>query len=196
MQHRIGSFSMAYRPARLVLAFLGYNGQMRRMFCVLLMAAIAGVLSACQDQQGREPEIASQSAVLAAKDLQKLGTEACRNNRVLTVVITRQDCPYCDKLKKQVLLPDLRNGVFNKQWLLAELRIDEGINVRDFSGKTVAAAELAKRWRAELTPTVLFLNQKGEEIAPRITGLKLVDFYDDYLQKSLRQGLENPQRCS
>ncbi len=157
---------------------------------------MAGVLLACQDQQGHEPEIASQSAVLAAKDLQKLGTEACRNNRVLTVVITRQDCPYCDKLKKQVLLPDLRNGVFNKQWLLAELRIDEGINMLDFNGKTVAAAELAKRWRAELTPTVLFLNKKGEEIAPRITGLKLVDFYDDYLQKSLRQGLENPQRCS
>jgi len=122
--------------------------------------------------------------------------QACQNQRVLTVLVARQDCPYCDKLKRQVLLPDLKSGQFDKQWLLGEFRIDNGESVVDFTGKRVPAPALAKQWRAELTPTVLFLNRRGEEIAPRITGLKLVDFYDDYLQRSLTQGLENPARCT
>ena len=150
-------------------------------------------LAACQQEKEVSPAAAS---IPRIDNLQKWAEDACQKQRVLTVLVSRADCPWCKKLMQQVLIPDVKSGQFNQQWLLGELRIDAGETVQDFSGKKVATATLAKSWRAELTPTVLFLNRRGEEIAPRITGLKLVDFYDDYLAKSLRQGLENPARCS
>jgi len=154
------------------------------------------VLLGCESGQQQTVTPDSATKIGRIDNFRDWASQACQNQRVLTVLVARQDCPYCDKLKRQVLLPDLKSGQFDNQWLLGEFRIDEGESVIDFTGKRVPAPALAKQWRAELTPTVLFLNRRGEEIAPRITGLKLVDFYDDYLQRSLTQGLENPARCT
>ncbi len=150
----------------------------------------------CQTDRSEPSSSDPHTSIRHIENLRLDAQKACQDNRVLTVLISREDCPWCDKLKKQVLLPNIKNGIFNDLWQLGELRIDEGVSVVDFTGKQVKASQLAKSWQAELTPTVLFLSTRGEEIAPRITGLKLVDFYDDYLQRSLRYGLENPERCT
>ena len=169
---------------------------MKRYLSLFSPLPLCLALVACDESQQPPATAAPTVAIERIDNFQQWADKACQNQRVLTVLVARQDCPWCDKLKRQVLLPDVKNGQFDQQWLLGEFRIDEGETVTDFAGNRVSAQALAKGWRAELTPTVLFLNRQGEEIAPRITGVKLVDFYDDYLQRSLQQGLENPARCT
>ena len=54
-----------------------------------------------------------------------------------------------------------------------------------FDGKPTTAAAQARAWQATFTPTVLFLGSQGQELAERLVGIAVPDFYDAYLDQRL-----------
>ncbi|HHL31247.1 MAG TPA: hypothetical protein ENJ41_01590 [Oceanospirillales bacterium] len=133
--------------------------------------------------------------LLYLKDFQKLGQRACEENKVMVVMVSRESCPYCVKLKKLVFVPEVKNGELNSKWLLRELQIDGGNKHIGFDGVEVESVEYARSIKATLTPTVLFLDKNGKEIGKRIVGTGgAIDFYDFYLKRSINEALNN-QNC-
>jgi hypothetical protein len=59
-------------------------------------------------------------------------------------------------------------------------------SVRDFSGATVTHDALARGWGIKVAPTVLFFGAKGKEIAERLEGGYIPDFYGAYLEQRLQ----------
>ncbi|MGH6627003.1 MAG: hypothetical protein ACRECD_10770 [Burkholderiaceae bacterium] len=57
--------------------------------------------------------------------------------------------------------------------------------VRDFAGSLQAGAELAASWKVRVTPTVLFFNASGVELAERLAGVAVADFFGAYLDQAL-----------
>jgi thioredoxin-related protein len=53
--------------------------------------------------------------------------------------------------------------------------------VIDFQGNRVAAAEFSQRYAVYVTPTLLFLDSRGEEAAERILGINTLDFLMLYI---------------
>ncbi|HET6599527.1 MAG TPA: hypothetical protein VFG60_06155, partial [Burkholderiaceae bacterium] len=47
-------------------------------------------------------------------------------------------------------------------------------------------AAVARAWNAKLAPTVLFFDARGREIAERLVGAGLPDFYGAYLDQRLQ----------
>ncbi len=134
--------------------------------------------------------------LLYLKNFQKLGERACKENKVMVVMISRESCPYCVKLKKLVFVPEVKHGELNSKWLLRELLIDSGETHIGFDGKEIESVDYARSIKATLTPTVLFLDKDGKEIGKRIVGTGgTIDFYDFYLKRSINEALEN-QACS
>jgi thioredoxin-related protein len=134
--------------------------------------------------------------LLYLKDFQKLGQRACKENKVMVVMVSRESCPYCVKLKKQIFMPEVKHGELNSKWLLRELLIDGGNTHIDFNGKKIASVDYARSIKATLTPTVLFLDKQGHEVGKRIVGTGgAIDFYDFYLKRSINEALEK-QQCS
>jgi len=134
--------------------------------------------------------------LLHLKDFKSLGQRACEENKVMVVMVSRESCPYCVKLKKLIFVPEVKNGELNNQWLLRELLIDGGETHVGFDGKEVESVEYARSINATLTPTVLFLDKDGKEIGKRIIGTGgAIDFYDFYLKRSINEALDN-QNCS
>lgn len=132
--------------------------------------------------------------LLYLKDFQQLGQRACQEHKVMVVMISRESCPYCIKLKKQIFIPEVKFGELNDKWLLRELRIDAGMTHIDFKGKKVNSVDYARSIKATLTPTVLFLDKNGKEVGERIVGIGgALEFYDFYLKKSIKQALKNQQ---
>jgi thioredoxin-related protein len=132
--------------------------------------------------------------LLYLKDFQKLGQRACQEHKAMVVMISRESCPYCIKLKKQIFIPEVKHGELNDKWLLRELRIDGGMTHIDFNGNKVNSVDYARSIKATLTPTVLFLDKNGTEVGERIIGIGgALEFYDFYLKKSINQALENQQ---
>lgn len=92
-----------------------------------------------------------------ALDLSMDGKEAARDGKVIMLLVSRDDCPYCVLIKEEIIRPMIRGGDFKGQLLIRELYVDAGKQVIDFQGKFVEARTLAAAYSSKLTPTLLFL---------------------------------------
>jgi thioredoxin-related protein len=151
-------------------------GRVKRVFGIGL--ALCGVLFALQVQ-------AVSGLVSHVENFAALGDRARTGRLPILLLISRSDCPYCELLKHEILRPMLISGDYDGRVLIRELLIDSELPVRDFDGRAVVPDALAKRYRARLTPTVLFLDDRGRELAERIIGINTVDFYGYYLDAAI-----------
>lgn len=119
--------------------------------------------------------------------------------RIMLLVITRSSCPFCNSLMKNVMLPLAKSGVWNARVLLRELELDVSPKIRDFAGKLVDATEFAERYGHPFTPTILLLDRCGREVGLRHNGYDGGDFFEFYLDKSVKLAREwlvvNPPEC-
>jgi thiol-disulfide isomerase/thioredoxin len=127
---------------------------------------------------------AAQEPIPDADDLQRLGGKIRNDGTPLVLVVWAHDCPYCRVLDLQVLRPLQASGELAGRALLRKLDLD-GAGLRDFDGLQVDGWSFADRYRAQLTPTVLFLDADGNELAERMVGINNVDFYPAYLDRAI-----------
>lgn len=109
---------------------------------------------------------------------------AAARREPLVVMTSLQGCPYCDLVRNRHLLPLLRQG------LVAAVQLDvrdRTTHLQGFAGETTTAAALLHEWKARFTPTVLFFGPDGQELAERLVGVAVPDFYGDYLDARLSQ---------
>jgi thioredoxin-related protein len=109
---------------------------------------------------------------------------AVRQGHPLVVMTTLKGCPFCDVVRDQFLQPALAAGrMFAVQ---VDVR-DRQTPLQDFAGSTRTGADMAREWKARFAPTVLFLDAQGREIAERLVGVTLIEFYDQYLWQRIGQ---------
>jgi thioredoxin-related protein len=109
---------------------------------------------------------------------------AVRQGHPLVVMTTLKGCPFCDVVRDQFLQPALAAGrLFAVQ---VDVR-DRQTPLQDFAGSTRTGADMAREWKARFAPTVLFLDAQGREIAERLVGVTLIEFYDQYLWQRIGQ---------
>lgn len=125
------------------------------------------------------------AAVSYAENLVALGDRARSGHMPILLVVSQADCPYCERLKREILEPMLVSGEYEGRVLIRELLIDSELPVRDFQGQAVSPDELARRYRARLTPTLLFLDYRGRELTERMVGINTLDFYGYYLDAAI-----------
>lgn len=100
----------------------------------------------------------------------------------LVVMTTLAGCPYCELVRSRYLGPMRRD----ENLAAVQLDImDKTTPVQDFNGTTTTPAEVVRGWNARFTPTVLFLDANGRELAERLVGLTSADFYGSYLDQRL-----------
>ncbi len=121
-------------------------------------------------------------------DLQALGAEARERNLPILVMFSAEHCPYCMVVREEFLKPMLRSGDYTDRVIIVEIESDE-TTLTDFDGRPIAASDLAQRYAATLSPTVVFLDGEGHELAPRLVGITTVDFYGGYLDQAIDTSL-------
>ena len=100
----------------------------------------------------------------------------------LVVLISLPGCVYCELVRRSYLLPARRDSDL-QAWQLDVT--DKTTPLIGFDGKPTTAASQAKAWKASFTPTVLFLGGQGQELAERLVGIAVPDFYGAYLEQRL-----------
>lgn len=109
---------------------------------------------------------------------------AAARGEPLIVMTTLTGCPYCDLVRQHHLMPMVREeGIQAVQF---DTR-DRSRPVQDFHGQTTTQADLTKAWKARFAPTVLFFGPGGRELAERLVGVAVPDFYGEYLAQRLAQ---------
>lgn len=126
--------------------------------------------------------VRSHTALPVPASLSEAALLAHRAGEPLVVMTTLDGCPYCDIVRNHHLLPLLKAGaVFAVE---VDVR-DSRRNLRGFDGELTSPADLASAWKARFTPTVLFFDRHGREVAERLVGVAVPDFYADYLEARL-----------
>jgi thioredoxin-related protein len=109
---------------------------------------------------------------------------AAAKGEPLVVMTSLVGCPYCDLVRQHHLLPMLKAGeVIAVQVDTRERRT----TLQGFNGETSNPAEQVALWKAKFAPTVLFFGPDGEELAERLVGVAVPDFYGEYLEARLTE---------
>lgn len=125
--------------------------------------------------------------VAPATDLQQTAAAAAARKLPIMLYVSRSDCTFCRRFEVEVLGPIVRSGEFTDTIIIRELTWDAAEPVTDFDGRRVIPEALAARYDAKLTPTLLFLDLDGRELAPRITGYQQTEFFSYYLEAAMRK---------
>ena len=107
---------------------------------------------------------------------------AAARGEPLVVMTTLKGCVYCDLVRSSYLAPMRREG------LLVAVQIDvqdRQSNLQGFAGDSTTPSDQARAWKARFTPTVMFFGPDGQELAERLVGVAVPDFYGEYLEARL-----------
>lgn len=127
--------------------------------------------------------------VVEVKDFAAIGKQADQERLPIMLMFSASGCTYCEKLEEDFLKPMLRSGDYRDKVMIRKMRIDGYGKVRDFEGKQVAASDFADRYGVFVTPTVVFIDGDGVELAKKRVGLTTPDFYGSYLDQSIDEAL-------
>lgn len=105
-------------------------------------------------------------------------------------------CSYCERLEEDFLKPMLRSGDYEDKVLIRKIKISGFGKVRDFDGKQISISEFRARYKISVTPTVVFLDGSGAQLAPKRVGLTTPDFYGGYLDQSIDTALNVLRRST
>ena len=142
----------------------------RRQWAMLLgVAAFAGSAHAAG---GALPVPTSLPDELAA---------ALKHGSPLLVMVSLDGCPYCKVARENFLVP--LQGQAGLRIVQLDMRHHE--MVQDFSGTRQTQDQLIRNWGVKVAPTVLFFGRGGKEVAERLVGGYIADFYSDYLEDRL-----------
>lgn len=128
--------------------------------------------------------LASHAATLPrALDLQRELAAALAQHQPLVVMVSLDGCAYCHLVRDHHLAP------LHEQQGLPVVQIDMRSRraLKDVDGHPIVHDEFVRARRVTVAPTLLFLGPKGEELAERLVGGSIPDFYGAYLDQRLQQ---------
>jgi thioredoxin-related protein len=131
------------------------------------------------------PVAADSVSLQQAADLRQLGVHAEKRGVPILLMVSQHHCGFCEQMKQEVLHPMQLSGVYSDQVLMRELLIDPGETLTNFEGRPEAAESFSSRYQVRVTPTLLFLDGKGNEVAERIIGINTVDYLLFYIEDAI-----------
>lgn len=101
----------------------------------------------------------------------------------LVVMTTLKGCPFCDVVRTNYLWPMHQKG----EILAVQLDITNNVPVEYFDGSWQTPREISRKWQNRVAPTLYFFDEHGRELAERLEGMAVPDFFGMYLAQRLEQ---------
>lgn len=107
---------------------------------------------------------------------------ALKVNSPLVVMVSLEGCPFCKIARENYL------GPMQAQQGLPVVQIDmrNRLAIKDLKGVSTTQDDLIRSWGIKVAPTLLFFGRGGAEVAERMVGGYIPDFYGAYLDERLR----------
>ena len=106
--------------------------------------------------------------------------QALQAKQPLVVMVSLHGCPFCKVVRENYLHPLLSSGLQVVQIDMRDMR-----SLADFDGASLTQDAWIRKQNIKLAPTVMFFGAQGREVASRLKGAYLPDFYGAYLDEQL-----------
>lgn len=131
----------------------------------------------------------SGDTVTKVRDLEALSEQASEHKLPILIMFSQDQCPYCTIMEENYLRPMLRSGQYKDKIIIRKVKIDDYKTLTDFNGKRIDAEELTSRYGSWVTPTLVFLNSEGKEIAPKLVGIGTEGFFAGDIDNAIEVAL-------
>ena len=156
-------------------------------FRTLALIAFGFGLSACN--QGAQ---AQANTIPELQDLQTLAQKAEAKNLPIMITVGADWCDFCYVLKKNVLDPMMLGGDYEgKKLYMRYLSLEDDTPIPGIAGQKIIKREWAEKHKADLTPTVIFIDSYGREVADKIVGISALELYMGLIHQRLNQAYKN-----
>lgn len=125
------------------------------------------------------------SSLVEENDFQALSAKMKEKSLGLVLMFHAEHCPYCALMENEILSPMIKSGEYDDRVIIRKLQIDEARDVKDFTGKIVEPSDISDRYKARLTPTLVFLDYQGNQKAEMMVGINTIDYFGVYLDEEI-----------
>lgn len=148
----------------------------KRSFLILLFSALSWPLQA------------------ADLDFERLdlpnAVDRIEDGKPLLLYVGLSTCGFCRRLEAEVMPVVLKDEAYTDKVFVQKVLWDSGRKVNWKGGQQATPDEIAREFRIRATPTLLFLDADGNEIAERIEGYRDASFYWSYLDDSIDEAVQ------
>lgn len=150
------------------------------------------MLTACDQSAKANADGYATSPLQELTDLEQLAAQARQKNLPILLSVGAQWCEFCHQLRDEVLSPMALGGDYEGHYMFMRyLSIDDHQPIAGISGKPVIKHQLAESYGADLTPTVIFINGDGQEVADKIVGIANIELFSALIHNRLNQAYKN-----
>lgn len=97
------------------------------------------------------------------KDLREDLAEANAEGKRLLIMIEQRGCIYCTKMHEEVYPDPKIDALLMNDYFVIQINLFGDVEVTDFDGTVLPEKEMAVRWGAMFTPTLMFLPEEVPE---------------------------------
>ena len=158
---------------------------MNKLSCCLLLilTVISYAPSVAYSDTGRHE-------ITETTNLAQLGADSGKTRRPILLLMSQEDCPFCIRLKHEILNPMVLSGDYDSRIIMRELMIDAISEPRGFDGYELDASIIASEYEVRVTPTMLFLGPDGKELTKRIVGINTVELFSFYVDQAIDKAVQ------
>ena len=119
-----------------------------------------------------------------ARDLAADG-RAAADGRPILVLFSETGCPWCERARREFLLPMQGNAAYRAKVVFRQIDIDRTTPLRGFDGAMTSHQALAGKLKVSRFPTVMLFGPDGRLLAEPLVGFAIADFYGAYLDERI-----------
>ena len=97
------------------------------------------------------------------KDLRDDLAEANDEGKRLVLFFEQRGCIYCTQMHEEVFPDPTISDYIEENYFVVQLNLHGDIEVTDLDGESLSEKEMARKWRAMFTPTIMFLPEEVPE---------------------------------
>ena len=147
--------------------------------CCSRRQALQG-LAVCVAGLGSVETMAAPVTLPSTESLATSLDQALHAKQPLVVMVSLHGCAFCKVVRENYLQPLRASGL---QVVQIDMRDNRALV--DFDGTPLTHDAWVRKQGIKLAPTVLFFGAQGREVATRLKGAYLPDFYGAYLDEQL-----------
>lgn len=124
-----------------------------------------------------------------ARDFRADARDAARRQVPVLVLFTSPGCHYCERVKREYLVPMHKDPAYRKRVIIREVTVGATAPLTGFDGTPTTEGAFAAAHKVFMVPTVKVFDTRGADAGEAIVGLLSQDFYFGYLEAAIDEGL-------
>lgn len=158
------------------------NHFFKTLIVITLFLSFFSGLSFAEENSNR-PEL------IIIKDAREAAQLSESRNLPILIMFATDECPYCELLKEEFLIPMIISGDYTDKIILREAHVGTEESIINFSGKEVTMDEFGSQYSIRMFPTMVFVDSKGQQLVEKIIGITTPSLFggtlDDQIDKAL-----------